>query len=104
MPHALPTCHGSPTRHGRTYPPKRWSPDGDSGRVLHMATDYRSAERAHKLSLRLSVHEVEELRRAAADEGYASVQQLIEARVFGEARPRRKPGPKPQSEQLGLSA
>ena len=69
-----------------------------------MATDYRSAERAHKLSLRLSVREVEELRRTAADEGYASIQQLIEARLFGEARPRRKPGPKPQSEQLGLSA
>jgi hypothetical protein len=69
-----------------------------------MATDYRSAERAHKLSLRLSVHEVEELRRTAADEGYASIQQLIEARLFGEARPRRKPGPKPQSEQLEMSA
>ena len=92
------------TRHGRISSPRYWSPDVDSGRVLHMATDYRSAERAHKLSLRLSVHEVEELRRTAADEGYASIQQLIEARLFGEARPRRKPGPKPQSEQLGLSA
>jgi hypothetical protein len=69
-----------------------------------MATDHRSAARAHRLSLRLSVHEVEELRRTAADEGYASIQQLIEARLFGGVRPPRKPGPKPQSEQLELSA
>ncbi len=69
-----------------------------------MATDYRSDERTHRVAIRLSAHDAEELRRAAADEGYASVQQLIEARVFGEARPRRKPGPKPQGEQLELSA
>jgi len=69
-----------------------------------MAIDHRSAARAHRLSLRLSVHEVEELRLTAADEGYSSIQQLIEVRLFGEARPRRKPGPAPQNEQLGLSA
>jgi len=69
-----------------------------------MATDYRSTERAQGLTLRLSVHEVQELRRTAAEEGYSSVQQLIEARVFGEARPRRKPGPTPQNERPELSA
>lgn len=77
-----------------------------------MATEYRSAERAQGLTLRLSVQEVQELRRTAAEEGYSSVQQLIEVRVFGEARPRRKPGPKgprrepgsTPSEQLELSA
>jgi hypothetical protein len=69
-----------------------------------MDTGGRSAEREKRVSLRLSVDEVEELRRTAADEGYASIQQLIEVRVFGGARPRRRPGPKPQSEQLKLSA
>ena len=79
------------------------------GRVQHMATEHRSEARAHKLSLRLSTQDVEQLRRIAADEGYASIQQLFEARLFGEARPQRKPGPqgprrKPQNEQLEMSA
>jgi hypothetical protein len=87
-------------RHANKSP--NW--DGLTGRVLHMANRQRSAGREHKLTLRLSPHEVEELRRTAADEGYSSLQQLFESRLFGYARPRRKPGPKPQNEQLGLSA
>jgi hypothetical protein len=104
MPPIFPACYGSPTRHGGTHPLECWHPDAHSDRVLHMATDYRSDERTHRVAIRLSKQDAEELRRAAADEGYASVQQLIEARVFGEARPRRKSGPKPQAEQLKLSA
>lgn len=71
---------------------------------MHMATEYRSAAREHKVSLRFSTQEVEELHRQAAEEGYSSMQQLAEARFFGEARPRRKPGPTPQNERLELSA
>jgi hypothetical protein len=69
-----------------------------------MPTHHRSVQRAQKISLRFSVEEVERLRLEAAAEGYSSLQQLAEARFFGAARPRRKSGPKSQSEQLEMSA
>jgi len=97
---AVSNPSNQPTRHAN----KSHGWDGPTDKVMHMATRRRGAGREHKLTLRLSPHEVEELRRTAADEGYSSLQQLFESRLFGEARPRRKPGPKPQNEQLGLSA
>jgi hypothetical protein len=48
-----------------------------------------------------------EQRRKLHDDAVAAgltVQQLLEQRVWGEAAPRRKPGPRPQRESLEMSA
>lgn len=68
-----------------------------------MATDYRSASRSVGVSFRMTAEERARLQEEATKQGY-SIQQLLEARVFGAAKPRRKPGPQPQSERLDLSA
>lgn len=68
-----------------------------------MATDYRSADRELRLSFRVSSKEAAQLRREALAEGFASVQQLLEFRVFGSAKPARRPGPQPQREELPMT-
>lgn len=69
-----------------------------------MAADLRSRARAVNVSFRMTPEERSILQRAAADEGFESVQQLLEARMFGAPKPRRKPGPQPQDERLDMSA
>lgn len=69
-----------------------------------MAQDYRSAARAAGVSFRMSEDEKEQLEREAAAAGYSSLQQLFEARLLGGVKPRRKPGPQPQSERLDIGA
>lgn len=69
-----------------------------------MAADLRSRARAVNVSFRMTPEERETLQRAAADEGFESVQQLLEARMFGAPKPRRKPGPQTQDQQLDMSA
>lgn len=59
------------------------------------------------ISFRMSAGDYAALRREIEEGPFDSLQQLIEARVFGEVRPRRKRGPKPkprQTERLDLTA
>ena len=69
-----------------------------------MARDYRSARRSVGISFRMTPSERARLEREAETEGFSSLQQLLEARVFGAAKPRRKSGPQPQEERLDLTA
>lgn len=69
-----------------------------------MATDYRSAQRVVGIPFRMTREERADLEHEMEAEGYTSLQQLFEARVFGQAKPRRKPGPQPQDERLDISA
>ncbi len=56
------------------------------------------------ISFRMSAEEREQLELEAREGGFDSLQQLLEVRVFGEARPRRRPGPQPQEDRLPVSA
>lgn len=58
-----------------------------------MATDYRSRDCEVGITFRCSAAERELLRGQARSEGYLSIQQLMEARMLGAAKPRRKSGP-----------
>jgi hypothetical protein len=69
-----------------------------------MATDPRSRDRFVNVTFRVSEAERASLREQALRQGYASVQQLLEARMLGAAKPKRKPGPQPQTERLEVSA
>lgn len=69
-----------------------------------MPKDYRSGDRATAISFRMTTEEREQLHREVVEGGYTSLQQLLEARVFGAPKPRRKSGPQPQAERLDLSA
>jgi len=69
-----------------------------------MATDPRSQARSVNVSFRMTTDERVRLQKEAVREGFESVQQLLEARIFGAAKPRRKPGPHPQDERLDISA
>ncbi len=69
-----------------------------------MATDPRSQARSVNVSFRMTTDERVRLQKEAVHEGFESVQQLLEARIFGAAKPRRKPGPQPQNERLDISA
>lgn len=94
-------CHISHTRHaGTEHVPKSGCPRWEG---LRMASDYRSADRELRLSFRVSTQEAADLRRQAVTEGFASVQQLLEFRVFGVAKPARKPGPSIQREELPMT-
>lgn len=64
-----------------------------------MATDYRSGERAGSFTFRMTAAEKAQLEREAREGGFVSVQQLLEARVFGAPKPRRRPGPGTSSRQ-----
>jgi hypothetical protein len=68
-----------------------------------MPIDHRSVAREQKLSFRLSTQQAAQLRREASAEGFSSVQQLLEFRVFGQAKPARKPGPSAQREELPMT-
>lgn len=69
-----------------------------------MPTDHRSRARAVNLTFRMTPEERERLQADANAEGYETVQQLLEARVWGVAKPRRRPGRQPQEERLDVSA
>lgn len=69
-----------------------------------MSRDYRSGSRSVGATFRMTEEERDQLREVAAREGYSSLQQLFEARLLGEAKPKRKPGPQPQAERLDLTA
>jgi hypothetical protein len=69
-----------------------------------MATDYRSGQREVGVPFRMSKDDRTQLEREMRAEGFSSLQQLFEARVFGAPKPRRKSGPQPQAERLDLSA
>lgn len=69
-----------------------------------MPTDHRSRARAVNLTFRMTPEERERLQAEATAEGYETVQQLLEARVWGVAKPRRRPGRQPQEERLDVSA
>lgn len=72
--------------------------------MYSMATDYRSAARSVGVPFRMTQDERTQLEVEMRAEGLTSLQQLFEARVFGHPKPRRKPGPQPQSERLDISA
>jgi len=71
---------------------------------VRMAQDYRSSERVVGVPFRMTEQERANLETEMRAEGYSSLQQLFEARIFGKAKPRRKPGPQPQAERLDISA
>lgn len=54
--------------------------------------DYRSAERQSPFTFRVTLEEKARLRAEVAAEGLSSVQQLLELRVFGKAKPTRSSG------------
>lgn len=73
-----------------------------------MGTDRsRKYDRSAAIVFRMSPEDRDELSRVAKERGCASLQALMELVVFGELRPRQKPGPQPhakQAERLDLSA
>jgi hypothetical protein len=69
-----------------------------------MAKDYRSVSRVVGVPFRMTVEERAQLEDEMHAEGLTSLQQLFESRVFGQPKPRRKPGPQPQDERLDISA
>ncbi len=69
-----------------------------------MATDPRSPARSVNVSFRMTPAERVKLQEEAASAGFETVQQLLEARMFGAAKPRRRPGPQPQDERFDISA
>lgn len=69
-----------------------------------MPTDHRSRARAVNLTFRMTPEERAKLHADAVAEGYETIQQLLEARVWGAAKPRRRPGRQPQEERLDFSA
>jgi hypothetical protein len=68
-----------------------------------MASDYRSEEREVGYFFRMTKDERNRLHREADAEGL-SLQQLLELRALGEAKPRRRSGPQVQTERLDISA
>jgi len=69
-----------------------------------MATDPRSRDRCVNVTFRVSEAERASLREEALREGYDSVQQLLEERMLGAAKPKRKSGPQPRTQRLDISA
>lgn len=69
-----------------------------------MATDHRSTQRAVAFPFRMSRADREQLDREVRAGGYSSLQQLLEAKVFGKAKAARRPGPQPQEERLDIGA
>ncbi|MDN5797048.1 MAG: hypothetical protein L0H79_15000 [Intrasporangium sp.] len=72
-----------------------------------MAEERRGRSRDTATSFRMSADDYASLRRAVDEGGYGSLQELLEVRVFGAVRPRRKTGPRPrrqQEERLDISA
>lgn len=101
-----PRCHFRPIFHFCDTP--QGGHVRDSGMPLWqacpMATDPRSRAREVNVSFRMTTDERVKLQEQASSEGYESVQQLLEARIFGAPKPRRKPGPQHQDERLNISA
>jgi hypothetical protein len=61
----------------------------------------RSVDRADSVKFRMRSAEKAVLKRDAAEAGL-TVQQLLELRVFGQAKPIRRPGPVANQEELQL--